>query len=911
MHDWKHEVRRRLGGARLDPGEEAAVVEELAQHLEDRYGELRSHGATDTDALREALAELADDGMLALQMRDAARSSRPEPVPLGAAGGNGFLESRWSDLRYALRLLRRSPLSTAVIVLTLALGIGATTAVFSVVDAVLLGSSPFHDPDRLVVVWETDRNSGTRQEPASWPDLRDFGERSRTVAEIGALMGTEATLAVPGADPERLSAVSVTPNLPALLGVRPLLGRLFAPHEGGTGDAPVALLSERFWRSRFGADPAVVGATVMLNERPTTVVGVVPAEASLGIEQLHAQADYSAPYAGGEVEAWLALRPTEEAFPRETHPFLAVGRLAAGAELSAARAELGVIAAELERSYPENRARGVNLEPYADVVFGESRAPLMLLLGAAALVLLVACANVANLLLARMTVRRRELAVRTALGAQGSRIGLQLLTESLVVTIAGAAAGVLLAYVGLEALVALAPASIPRLQEVVINARVLAFTTGITVLVAVTFGMLPVMQARRADLRGALQEGGGSRAPESRRARRFRAGLVVWEVALAVALVIGAGLLLRSFRELRRVDPGFRTTHVLKAEYQLPETRYPMDFARWPDLPEINRFHAGLLREVQALPGVEAAALAGVDPLDPGITNSFRVVGRPAESQALPEIRTRFITPSYHETMGVPLFAGRGFRDGDAAGSPRVALLNRAAVERYFGGADPVGQRLGFWRVEWQVVGVMGDERFQGLERESEPAVYVPLAQAPLSHATLLVRTRGEPAAAVPAVRGVLRALDPQIPLYAVEPLETTLRSKAARSRFVAVLLTLFGGLAILLAFIGLYGVLGYTVARRMPELGVRMALGATRGDVLRLVVGEGVRLAALGVALGAAAALLGTRLLSSLLYGVAATDVLTYAAVAVGALGAAAMASWLPARRASAIEPIRVLRAD
>ena len=911
MHDWKNEVRRRLTGARLDPAEEAGIVEELAQHLEDRYEELRSRGATDEQALREALAELAGDETLELQMRGAARSSRPEPVPLGAAGGRGFLDSRWSDLRYGLRLLRRTPFYTAVIVLTLALGIGANTAVFSVVDAVLLGPSPFEDPDRLVMLWETDRNSETRREPASWPDIQDFRQRSRTLTGIGAVMGTEATLAAPGEDPERLPAVGVTPNLPALLGVRPLLGRLFAQGEGGSGGAPVAMLSERLWRSRFNADPAVVGSTVVLNEKPTTVVGVVPAEASLGVEQVHARADYSAPYAGGEVEVWLALQPTEEAFPRHTHPFLAVGRLAEGVSLDAARRELASIAAELEKSYPENEARGVNLEPYTDVVFGESRAPLLLLLGAAALVLLVACANVANLLLARMAARRRELAVRRALGAQGARIGMQLLTESLVVTVFGAVAGVLLALAGLETLVAMAPSSIPRLQEVAIDGRVLAFTASITTLIAVAFGVLPVMQARRADIRAALQEGGGSRTSESRRARRFRAGLVVSEVALAVALVIGAGLLLRSFRELRGVDPGFRTASVLKAEYQLPGTRYPMDFSRWPDLPEINRFHAGLLREVQALPGVESAALAGVDPLDPGITNSFHIVGRPEGAQALPEIRTRFITPSYLETMGVPLFAGRAFRDGDDAGSPRVALLNRAAAERYFPGADPVGQRLGFWRVEWQVVGVMGDERFQGLDRESEPAVYVPLAQAPLAHATLLVRTRGEPVSMIPAVRGVLRELDPQIPLYAAEPLQTTLLAKTARSRFVTVLLMLFGGLAIVLALVGLNGVLGYTVAQRVPELGIRMALGATRGDVLRLVVGEGVRLAALGVALGSAAALLGSRLLSSLLYGVPGTDAATYAAVALGALGAAAVASWLPARRATSIEPVRVLRAE
>jgi predicted permease len=837
------------------------------------------------------------------------RPSGAAPAP-ETGPRSGFVEARSGDLRYALRLLRRNPLYTAVIVLSLGLGIGANTAVFSVVDAVLLGPAPFNDPDRLVMIWETDRDSDTRHEPASWPDIQDFKERSRTLSAIGALKGIEATLAKPGSDPERLTAVGVTSNLPSLLGVRPVLGRLFNPGEGAAGGQPVAMLSERFWRSHFNGDRAVVGSTVLLNEKPTTIVGVVPAGASLGVEQIHEKADYSATYAGGDVQVWMALEPTAEAFPRESHPFLAVGRLTPGSSIEAAQRELAGIAAELEKTYPENEARGVNLVSYTEVVFGDSRAPLMILLGAAALVLLVVCANVANLLLARMTGRRREIALRTALGADSRRISMQLLTESVVVTFFGAVVGVLLALIGLKTLVALAPASIPRLESVAINLRVVAFTAGIAALAAIGFGMLPVIQSRRTDLRTVLQDG-GTRTSESRVARRFRAGLVVSEVALAVALVIGAGLLLRSFRELRRVDPGFQTTRVLKAEYQLPESRYPISYAVWPDIPKINDFHAEVLRRVQALPGVESAALAGVDPLDPGFTNSFEIVGRPEASEGQPEIRTRFISPSYHQTLRAPIVSGRSFRDGENVKTPPVILINRAAAKRYFAGMDPIGQQISFWRKEWQVVGVMADERFQGLDKESEPAVYVPVAQSPLAHATLLVRTRGDPEDIAPALRGVLRTLDPQIALYAVEPLQQTLQQKMAQPRFVTVLLMLFGGLAIVLALMGLHGVLGYAVAQRAPELGIRMALGATSGDLLRMVVGEGVRLAALGVAIGSVAALFGSRLLSSLLYGVPGTDVLTYVAVAIGALGAAALASWLPARRATAIEPNRVMRAQ
>ncbi|HYR09888.1 MAG TPA: ABC transporter permease, partial [Longimicrobium sp.] len=590
------------------------------------------------------------------------RGAAPSSPPQQESGGGGFLESRFRDVRFALRVLRRNPLYTAVIILTLALGIGANTAVFSVVDAVLLAPSPFENPDRLVVVWGTDQASDTRHEPSSWPDVADYRERSRNLAGIGAIIGVQATMVSQGRDAERISAVGVTPNLPSLLGVKPLVGRLFTDDEGKAGGAPVAMLSERFWRSHFNADRGIVGSTIVLDEKPTTIVGVLPTEARQGIAQIHGKADYSATYAGGDVQVWLAQEPTGDAFPRESHPFLVVGRLAPGATPEGAQRELAGIAAELERTYPENKGRSVNLEPYTEVMFGESRTPLFILLGAAALVLLVVCVNVANLQLARMTGRSREIALRTALGAQGARISWQLLTESLVVALLGAVAGVLLALVGLKTLVAMAPASIPRLETVAVNGRVLVFTAGIAILAAIAFGMLPVLQARRADIRSVLQSG-GTRTSETRGARRFRGGLVVAEVALAVALVIGAGLLLRSFRELRRVDPGFRTANVLKAEYALPETRYAMDFATWPDVPAINNFHAGVLREVRALPGVESAALAGVHPLDPGITNSFGIVGREAESASFPEIRTRMITPEYLETLEIPLVAGRAFRD--------------------------------------------------------------------------------------------------------------------------------------------------------------------------------------------------------------------------------------------------------
>jgi predicted permease len=398
---------------------------------------------------------------------------------------------------------------------------------------------------------------------------------------------------------------------------------------------------------------------------------------------------------------------------------------------------------------------------------------------------------------------------------------------------------------------------------------------------------------------------------EGRAGRRFRSGLVVAEVALAVTLVIGAGLLLRSFWRLQAVDPGFETEHVLKAQYQLPGSRYPRDFSRWPDIHEINDFHARFLEAVRAIPGVEAAAIAGGHPLDPGFTNSFVITGREAESADFPELRMRFLSPGYLETLGVDLLRGRDIRPGDVARAPQVTLINRAAAERYFGDTDPIGQRIQFWGIEREIVGVIGDERFQGVDAPSEPAAYAPLLQNPAQNATLLVHAGGDPLVLVPQIRARLNEQDPQLALFGIEPLAATVAGSISRPRFIASLLGLFAGVAILLALIGVHGVLSYTVARRAPEVGIRMALGAGRRDVVRAVVGEGMALAGAGVAIGLAAALIGSRLLSSLVFDVTTTDPATYAGVTAAVLGVAALASLAPALRASRVEPIESLRAD
>ena len=878
---------------------ERDLNDELRFHLAMEIEAGMQRGLSPDEARRRALVTFGGVERFREETRD---TDRPR-----------WLEEARVDLAHGWRLLLARPAFSIAVILTLGLGIGANTAIFSVVNAVLLRPSPFPDPDRLVIIWETDRASGTHHEPASWPDVVDIGERSRTLQAVGVMMGRDVTIAQAGrGDPERVTGLAITPSVLSVLDVHMIAGRPLTTDEGRPGSQRVVLLGEQFWRTRFAADRGIVGRTIMVDERPALVAGVLPAAADLGVRQIHERADYAETFSGAHADVWLALQPSADSFPRETHPFLTVGRLAPGATVAASQRELARIAASLEREYPVDAHRGVNVESYGSVVFGAIRPALALLLGAVTMLLLVTCANVANLLLARTAARTREVAVRVALGAARARIGRQFLVESLLFVTLGTAAGVALAFGAVHVLVALAPSDVPRIDTASVDGRVLAYTAGTALLIALLFAALPVLQMRGLDLQHTLKSHGGRLISLGRSTRRFQAGVIVAEVALTVMLVVGAGLLLRSLLRLSRVDPGFDATRVLEAQYQLPSTRYPIDFKRFPDLPEINAFHARMLAAVRAIPGVAGAALAGSPPLDPGFTNSFTIVGREAESAHYPEIRTRFLSPGYLETMGVPLLAGRAIEDGDDAHSPNVIVINRSAALRYFPATDPIGQSIGFWGSPRRIVGVIGDEKFRGVDAPSEPAVYAPIAQAPQQQATLLLRvSHGDPLDLVPAVRAALRDLDPQIPLFGVERLELSVRSSIAKPRFDAVLLAAFGVVAMLLAVIGVYGVLSYTVTERMAELGVRMALGADRWSIVRLVAGMGVGLAALGVALGVGVAYAGSRLLRSMVFGVTTTDPVTFAGVIVIVMLTAVAASLEPAFRATRADPMQALRAE
>jgi putative ABC transport system permease protein len=813
------------------------------------------------------------------------------------ARGMSALDALARDARGAVRSLRKDAGLAAVVVLTLALGLGATTAIFSVVHAVLLRPLPYASPDRLAMIWETDRNSSTRREAASVPDFFDIRARARAFDGVAGFTPFAVNFTRAGLDAERLDAALVTHELFPLLGATPIVGRAFRADEDVPGAAGTAIISEGLWKSRFGGDPDVVGRTMVLDDSTYTIVGVMPARVAFPDEH---------------VAVWVPLRAGPTSAPRSMHDVNVIGRLRAGATLGGAQRELVGIMAELEREYPQtNAARGANVEMLETVVLGPVRPALVALLGAAGLVLLIACANAASLLLARTAARRREIAVRVALGAGVGRLAQQFFAESAVIALGAAVLGVGVALAGVRGLVAIAPSNVPRIESVSVDVAVLAFALGLALLVTLACGLAPVLAARGLDVQAILKAdrrraGGGGRGE-----RRGRSALVAAEVALSVVLVIGAGLMLRSVWALQHVNPGFVPDRLLEVQYRLPASAYPQDFASFPRWARVSEFHQALLQRVQALPDVADAAIASNHPMDAGFTTSFVIVGREAEAAHQAEIHVRSVTPSYLRTAGVPLLAGRALTEHDDASAAPVVLINEAAARKYFPDASPLGQHVRFWGASREIVGVIGDEKFDGLAKETPPAVYPPLAQVPITLVSLIVRTRGDPMAVLPSLRAAVREIDANVALYGATTMRAAVAGSVGRERFTLLLLAAFAALALVLAAIGVHGVLSYTVTQRRHELGVRMALGAPPRSVLGLVVGDGLRLAGAGIAIGIVGALAATRVLRALLFQVTATDAATYGAVALVIGAVALLASYFPAKRATRVDPRMVLEAE
>jgi len=799
----------------------------------------------------------------------------------------------WQDIKYGVRMLVKSPGFTVVAVLALALGIGANTAIFSVVNGVLLRPLPFPEAERLVWFDGVNPARGITESSLSMPDYLDWRSQVDAFESITAFVEGSAILSGEDAEPERVPRGVVTANFFPTIGVNPVQGRALLPEDELRGSEPVAVLSHGLWQRRFGANPNVVGSKLTLSGRSVTVVGVMPA----GF-------DYPA-----KAQLWMPLKTDADDERRDNRYLQALARLKPTATLAEAQAQIDTLSGRLGQQYPETSggwsARLTGLQEWTT---RSIRTSLLLLLGAVGFVLLIACANVANLLLARAAARRKEIALRTALGAGRRRIIRQLLTESLLLASSGGVVGLALSLFLTDLLVAISPADVPRLDEIGLDARVLGFTVGVVCLVGLLFGLAPALQASKTDLNDALKEGGRS-STEGRGRNRVRALLVVSEIALSLLLLIGAGLLIKSFVLLRDVNPGFDAENVLTMRISLPAARYT-------EPQQQANFYRELTERVSALPGVEVAGATVSLPLGGSnfsVGRSFVREGRPLATENSLDADYFVATPDYFKTMRIPVKAGRAFTERDTVETPPVVLVNETLARRVFPGEDPIGKRLTVWRDEQfarEIIGIVGDVKSSRLDAETGSQIYVPYAQdAAWGGLSLAVRTKGEPEMLAAGVRGAVRAIDKNLPVYDIKTMDDVLSASVANNRLVVLLFGVFAMFALLLASIGIYGVIAYSVAQRTHEIGIRIALGAQRTDVLGLVVGQGMVPAVIGVIIGLIGAFAVTRIMQGLLYGVSATDPAVFVGVSLLLMIVALTACYIPARRATKVDPIIALR--
>jgi putative ABC transport system permease protein len=810
------------------------------------------------------------------------------------------METLWQDLRQGARSLVKQPTFTIVAVITLAIGISANTAIFSVVHAVLLQSLPYPDADRLVMVWETRRTNPSGQNVINIGNFFDWKERNRVFEDMAAFRDTSVIL-TGGGEPEEIPSQVATTGLFNILGVSPILGRSFAPDDGKPGQPGVVVISYGLWQRRFGGDPRIIGRKLILNGAESTVIGVMPAGFNWGSNPGSLTTE------NGKI--WSPLQIDEQNRPRRGRGAMAVARIKAGISLEQARAEMSAIHGQIEQQYPEfNAGWGVNLVPLREQFAGKIRLALLALLGAVGMVLLIACANVANLLLARAAARQREVAVRAALGANRGRIIRQLLTESLLLAGLGGLAGLTLAWWGADLLVSLAPPDLLNLTQVKLNAVVLGFTLGITLATGVIFGLAPAFEATRLNLSESLKEGGKSAG--GMRAQRLRSSLVVLEVAMALVLLVGAGLLIRSFTRLQGIDPGFNARNILTMSVALPRSKYDNDQKR------VNFFREAVA-QMQALPGVESAGAVNSLPFASFHSGtSVDIEGRPI-LPVVQKLKTGVMVTdaNYFRTMQIPLKRGRLFTDQEAAEMRHVVIINEAFAQRHFQNEDPLGKRVTIYMKDdnqpCEIIGIVGDSKHRGLDAGIGPMSYWPHPELASSGMTFVIRAKGDASAITSGARNVIRTLDPAQPVGDARSMESLIGSSMAVARFNTLLLTIFAVVAMLLAGVGIYGVMAYSVEQRSREIGVRMALGARASDVLRLVVGRGMTLALLGVAIGVAASFALTRLMETMLFNVSATDPLTFAGIPLLLALVALLACLIPARRATKVDPMVALRCD
>ncbi|HTM24588.1 MAG TPA: ABC transporter permease [Vicinamibacterales bacterium] len=804
-----------------------------------------------------------------------------------------------SDLRYAIRTLVKHPGFTAIALLTIALGIGANTAIFSIVSAVLWRPLPYPHSERLMMVWIYNPRQGFDKDVASYPTFTDWRNQSRSFEHLAAYFGASLSLTGAG-DPAQLRGARVTPAFFPALNVQPALGRWLTEQDAAAGHERVVMMEHGLWQARFGSDPAIVGRTIQLSGQPYEVVGVMPA----GFQ-----------YPEGAA-LWVPLAPVgpykELMESRGSYWLNVIGRLRPDSTEAAAQTEMNTIARRLEQQYPDTSGgQGVRVTSLHDEIVGDVRRALLVLFGAVGCVLLIACANVANLLLTRATGRHRELAIRAALGAARVRIVRQMLTESLVLALAGAAGGLLLATWAVAALQQAAPTNIPRLTSIAIDMPVLLFTLAMAIATGLIFGVAPAWQSASANQSEGLKEGGRS-GGEGSRGRRVRHTLAVIEVAVALVLLVGAGLLARSLAVIAKTDLGFNPRNVLALSIELPRYKYSED-AR------IIQFYEQASERIAALPGVQSVGVGSTVLLGPLPGSAMlSVEGRPSPRNAVNiPVPYDTVTNGYFKTLGIPLTRGRLFGPEDTAAAPARVVVNQAFVRRFFPSEDPLGKRVTFnnpedKNVQWlTIVGVVADTRRGGIGRPPWAEVYFPLAQSADPRLTVLVRTAGDPIAMARAAQQQVWAIDQAQPVASIRTLEELLARAQANRRFTMMMLAMFAAVALLLAAVGIYGVIAYSTAQRTHEIGVRVALGATRVDVLQMVLRDGLRIGAAGTVIGIAAAAAASRLLSGLLFGISPHDPLTFVALPTGLLMVALLASWIPARRALAVEPITALRGE
>lgn len=901
MRNWKEEIEKHLSQLQIEPTREAEIVEELSQHLDDCYEQYLQSGATEEEAYQQTLLELkGSDFLFAEELRKVERSvwqPKNESKTPEARRRINMLGDFRQDLQFGLRMLVKNPAFTIIVVITLALGIGANSAIFSVINTVLLRPLPYKDPDRLVMVWEDVPKMGFPRNTPAPANFIDWRNQNKVFEGMAAVAVLSINLTGIG-EPERIDGLGVSGNFFSLLGVEPQLGRTFLPEEDQHGANRVVIISQGLWQRRFNSDNNIIGKTLTLNGESFQVIGVMPSQFK---------------FPSRESELWVPIAfDPEEASNRGGHYLQVIARLKPGVTVQQAHSDMNTIAARLEQQYPEtNTGVGSAVIPLHEQFVGDIKPALLLLLGAVGFVLLVACANVANLLLARAAARQKEIALRMAIGASRLRLIRQFLTESILIAAIGGSVGLLVSIIGVNLLKAFIPGNISQAQAITIDVKVLIFTLFVSLLTGLIFGLAPALQTSNFNLNETLKEGKGAMAGSGN--NRIRSLLVITEIAFSLILLMGAGLLINSFLRLRNVDPGFRSDNLLTMKVELPESKYP-------DKTRRSAFYTDLVHRVESLPGVRSAAVATNLPLTyNGDSIPIGVEGRPDPApDQRPDVVTRIISPDYFRTMSIRLLKGREFSEQEEReNSTRVAIISETMARRLWQDEDPIGKRIKPGSTAstypWiSIIGVAKDVRQFELSSDPRLQMYLPYTQASFFEPrALVVSTNVEPSSLSATVRRTVWEIDKDQPVSNISTMEDIIYESVARQRFSTFLLCIFAAIAMTLAAVGIYGIMSYSVTQRTHEMGIRMALGAQKSDVLKLAIGQGLKLIVIGVVIGLAAAFFLTRLMSSLLFGVSATDPATFIVISLVLVSVGLFASYIPARRATKVDPMITLRHD